>query len=92
MRVTARPHSTLPPWGRITLGVVVAGVLSSACSALPMTAAASPLDATVQAALADAARRLGSCEVTDDQRDAALADSDLLDAYNNGDVGPGHCE
>jgi hypothetical protein len=33
-----------------------------------------------------------ACAISDADRDAALAASELLDMYNNGEVGPGHCE
>ena len=47
--------------------------------------------AEVDAALADAADFLDACAISDADRDEALAASELLDAYNNGEVGPGHC-
>lgn len=45
----------------------------------------------VAAALAEAGGYLADCSVSADERDAALAASELLDAFNNGEVGPGHC-
>jgi hypothetical protein len=48
--------------------------------------------AEVESALEGAAGYLEACAISDADRDAALAISELLDAYNNGDVGPGHCE
>jgi hypothetical protein len=48
--------------------------------------------AEVDAAMSSAAGYLDGCAISDADHDAALAASALLDAYNNGDVGPGHCE
>jgi hypothetical protein len=48
--------------------------------------------AEVDAALASAAEYLDACGISDADRDDALAVSELLDVYNNGEVGPGHCE
>jgi hypothetical protein len=46
----------------------------------------------VDSAMNSAAAFLDACSISDADRDAALAASELLDAYNNGEVGPGHCE
>jgi hypothetical protein len=48
--------------------------------------------ADVDVAMSSAADYLDACAVSDADRDAVLAASELLDAYNNGEVGPGHCE
>jgi hypothetical protein len=46
----------------------------------------------VQAALDAAEGYLADCEIADDEKADALAASALLDDYNNGAVGPGHCD
>jgi len=48
--------------------------------------------AEVDDAMSSAADYLDACSISEADRDAALAVSALLDAYNNGEVGPGHCE
>jgi hypothetical protein len=58
---------------------------------LNLASGASTTDA-VDTAMSSAAAYLDACAISDADRDAALAASDLLDAYNNGEVGPGHCE
>lgn len=35
---------------------------------------------------------LSDCVIDDSEHDAALALSEQLDAYNNGELGPGHCD
>lgn len=42
-------------------------------------------------ALLEGGAILFDCEVTDDEHDDAIAIAELLDAYNSGDIGPGHC-
>ena len=53
-----------------------------------------PIPADVAEALSDAGDLLAAtCDgMTDDERAAAIIMSELLDAYNNGFVGPGHCD
>lgn len=46
----------------------------------------------VQAALDAAEGYLADCEISKDEKADALAASELLDDYNNGAVGPGHCD
>ena len=40
---------------------------------------------TIEAMLAD-------CEIDDSEREEALAHKDVLDFFNNGEIGPGHCD
>ncbi|HTK53837.1 MAG TPA: hypothetical protein VL308_18215, partial [Gemmatimonadaceae bacterium] len=47
--------------------------------------------AAVQQAIADGNAILADKVVTADERDAAIAISAILDDYNNGLTGPGHC-
>jgi hypothetical protein len=47
---------------------------------------------TVTDALAATKQYLAQCEIGDAVRDDALSVSAQLDAYNNGIIGPGHCE
>ncbi len=42
-------------------------------------------------ALIQAEVLLSDCVIDDGEHDAALALADKLDAYNNGELGPGHC-
>jgi hypothetical protein len=46
----------------------------------------------IDAAMQSAGEYLAGCSISDADRDGALAVSQMLDAYNNGEVGPGHCE
>ena len=48
--------------------------------------------AAVQQAIADANALLADQVITDAERDQAIAISAILDDYNNGLTGPGHCE
>ena len=49
-------------------------------------------DAELDAALSDAEALLSGCSIAGEDRDEAIALSGLLDDYNNGLVGPGHCD
>lgn len=46
----------------------------------------------VDDALSIGADLLAACEISCDDRALAIGASELLDAYNNGEVGPGHCD
>ena len=46
----------------------------------------------VESALAAADALLEGCEISEEDREFAVALSELLDAFNNGEVGPAHCE
>ena len=35
---------------------------------------------------------LWDCEVDEDEREEAIALAEYLDAFNNGELGPGHCD
>lgn len=48
--------------------------------------------AEVADALAVGADLLAGCEIADGDRALAIGASEILDAYNNGVVGPGHCD
>ena len=54
-------------------------------------AAGAAVPPEVAAALADAEGFLADCKITKAEQAAALASKDVLDAFNNGDIGPGHC-
>lgn len=54
-------------------------------------AAGAAVPPEVAAALADAEGFLADCEITKAEKAAALASKDVLDAFNNGNIGPGHC-
>lgn len=43
-------------------------------------------------ALAEAELFLQDCAISKAEHAVALADAQLLDAFNNGEIGPGHCE
>lgn len=49
-------------------------------------------DAELDAALDDAEALLIQCSIAPEDRDEAIALSGLLDDFNNGLVGPGHCD
>lgn len=55
-------------------------------------AAGASVPGAVDDALTDAAAFLSACEVEHDVRSAALDVAEALEAYNAGEVGPGHCE
>jgi hypothetical protein len=55
-------------------------------------AAGAAVTPEVQAALAAAELYLEDCSIDADEHADALAASELLDDYNNGAVGPGHCD
>lgn len=55
-------------------------------------AAGASVPGEVDDALTDAAAYLSACEVERDDRVAALDVAERLEAYNTGEVGPGHCE
>lgn len=59
-------------------------------ASLNVAAGAAPTP-EVAAALAQADAILADCAVDPDEHDDALAAADLLDQFNNGAVGPGHC-
>ncbi len=61
----------------------IAASLNVAAGAVP------PAD--VAAALTAAEGYLFDCEITDNEHDLALDSKDVLDAFNNGEIGPGHC-
>jgi len=46
----------------------------------------------VAEALSAAEGYLADCEISKAEKADALASKDVLDEYNNGDVGPGHCD
>ncbi len=46
----------------------------------------------VVAALTQGEALLADCSIDADEHDAAIADAGLLDDFNNGAVGPGHCD
>lgn len=46
----------------------------------------------VAAALTQGEALLADCSIDADEHDAAIADAGLLDDFNNGAVGPGHCD
>jgi hypothetical protein len=49
-------------------------------------------DAALDAAFAEAEALLVACEISAEDRPAAIELSTVLDAFNNGLVGPGHCD
>jgi hypothetical protein len=60
-------------------------------ASLNVAAGAAPTP-EVTAALSQADAMLSDCAIDPDEHDDALAAADLLDAFNNGAVGPGHCD
>lgn len=77
---------TTPPKGDAWYVVAhqwIAASLNVAAGAVP------PPD--VAAALAQVEDMLADCAIDGGEHDAALAASEMLDNFNNGDVGPGHC-
>jgi hypothetical protein len=67
-------------------------ILAHQWIAASLNVASGASDASVADALDDGAELLSLCALTAAQRDAAIALSEQLDAYNNGEIGPGHCE
>ena len=49
-------------------------------------------EGAIDDALQDGGAILWDCQVTDEEREEAIAISELLDAFNNGLVGPVHCD
>jgi hypothetical protein len=50
------------------------------------------VDSDIYGLLGQAQAMLGDCQITEDERAGAIALSEELDAWNNGEWGPGHCD
>jgi hypothetical protein len=55
-------------------------------------ASGATLPEEVEGTLAKAKQMLAACQISDAETEGALDVAAILDAYNNGDIGPGHCE
>jgi hypothetical protein len=55
-------------------------------------ASGAAVTAEVTAALAAAEGFLADCKISKAEKADAIASKDVLDAFNNGEIGPGHCD
>lgn len=67
-------------------------ILAHRYIAAELNAAAGASTADLGDALEEAADLLDDCEIDREDREYALDLADLLDDYNNGRIGPGHCD